>query len=74
MKKLLLITLITSFFSMKSQNVNLSNLAVFEGEPYLAINPTNPKNMVVAWMGFVFSNGTGLTIIIYHFVNYFFVF
>ena len=62
MKKLLLLTLITSFFSMKSQNVNLSNLAVFEGEPYLAINPTNPKNMVVAWMGFVFGNGTSLTI------------
>jgi hypothetical protein len=62
MKKLLLVALITSFFSFKSQNVNLSNLAVFEGEPYLVINPTNPKNMVVAWMGFVFGNGTGLTI------------
>ncbi|MFN7912663.1 MAG: T9SS type A sorting domain-containing protein [Bacteroidota bacterium] len=45
-----------------SQNQNLTNLAVFEGEPYLAINPTNPKNMVVAWMGYVFGNGSGLTI------------
>ncbi len=62
MKKLLLLTIIVSFYNVKSQNVNLSNLAVFEGEPYLVINPTNPKNMVVAWMGYVFGNGSGLTI------------
>lgn len=53
---------ITLSQSLQSQNQNLTNLAVFEGEPYLAINPTNPKNMVVAWMGFVFGNGSGLTI------------
>ncbi len=33
-----------------SQNQNLSDGNVFDGEPYLAINPVNPQNMVVAWM------------------------
>jgi len=33
-----------------SQNQNLSNGVVFDGEPYLAINPANPQNIVVAWM------------------------
>jgi hypothetical protein len=45
-----------------AQNVNISNGNVFDGEPYLAINPANPKQMAVAWMGFVFNNGSGLTI------------
>jgi len=31
-------------------NINLSNTVYFGGEPYMAINPTNPKNIVVAWM------------------------
>jgi hypothetical protein len=62
MKKILLLIFILSSLVNVSQNVNLSNLNTFEGEPYIAINPTNPKNMVVAWMGFVFGNGTGLTI------------
>lgn len=57
-----LLLFITLSQSLQSQNQNLTNLSVFEGEPYLAINPTNPKNMVVAWMGFVFGNGSGLTI------------
>ncbi|MFK7784870.1 MAG: T9SS type A sorting domain-containing protein [Crocinitomicaceae bacterium] len=33
-----------------AQNQNLSNTSNFNGEPYLAINPTNPQNIVVAWM------------------------
>lgn len=36
-------------FSQPS-NINLSNTLIFNGEPYLAINPTNPHNLVVAWM------------------------
>jgi hypothetical protein len=31
-------------------NTNLSNTQLFGGEPYLAINPANPQNIVVAWM------------------------
>ena len=45
-----------------SQNLNLTNLNTFEGEPYIAINPINNKNLVVAWMGFVSGSGTALTI------------
>lgn len=35
-----------------AQNQNLSNGNIFDGEPYLSINPTNSQNMVVAWMGY----------------------
>jgi len=45
-----------------AQNQNISNGFVFEGEPYLIMNPSNPKNLVVAWMGFVYNYGSGLTI------------
>jgi len=36
-----------------TQNQNISNGNVFDGEPYLAINPNNPQHLVVAWMGWV---------------------
>jgi len=42
--------------------VNLSNGSVFEGEPFIAVNPTSPQNLSVAWMGFVFNSGVALTI------------
>ncbi len=35
------------------QNQNISNGNVFDGEPYLSINPNNPQHLVVAWMGWV---------------------
>lgn len=38
-------------------NTNLSNTLVFAGEPYLAINPVNPQNIVVAWMAADLSTG-----------------
>jgi len=38
-------------------NTNLSNSVTFDGEPYIAINPTNPQNIVAAWMGLRFSSG-----------------
>ncbi|HEU4716273.1 MAG TPA: T9SS type A sorting domain-containing protein [Bacteroidia bacterium] len=31
-------------------NVNVSNTTYFEGEPYVAVNPTNHNNVVIAWM------------------------
>jgi len=45
-----------------AQNQNLSNGSVFEGEPFIAINPTNSQNIVVAWMGFVPFSGFRLSI------------
>ncbi len=36
--------------SLKAENINLSNLAGFDGEPYIAVNPTNPKNIISGWM------------------------
>ncbi len=38
-------------FSLAGQPQNLSQGTVFDGEPYLAINPDNPQHLVVAWMG-----------------------
>jgi len=40
----------TVFFG---QNQNISNGFVFDGEPYLSVNPNNQQHTVVAWMGFV---------------------
>lgn len=62
MKKHILLFFWFIGLQLKSQNINLTNTNFFEGEPYIAINPINPKNMVVAWMGFQFGSGTGLTI------------
>ncbi len=33
-------------------NVEVSNAAIFEGEPYLTHNPLNPQHLVAAWMGY----------------------
>jgi Secretion system C-terminal sorting domain len=46
----------------KAQNQNLSNGNVFEGEPFIAVNPSNSQHLVVAWMGFVPANGIRLSI------------
>lgn len=56
---LLLFVCLFPFFKGNAQttNTNLSNSILFEGEPYLAINPTNNQNLVAAWMGLKFSNG-----------------
>jgi len=35
------------------QNKDISGGAVFEGEPYLAVDPSNPQHLIVAWMGYV---------------------
>ena len=51
---LLVLLIIVSTSTLRSQNQNLSGGLVFDGEPYIAINPQNPQHMVVAWMGYVF--------------------
>lgn len=38
--------------SLIAQNQNISNGSVFDGEPYLAIDPSNSQHLVAAWMGF----------------------
>jgi hypothetical protein len=53
--------LLTLFFCLvtlfaTSQNQNLSNGVVFDGEPYLTINPNNSQHLVVAWMGWKLNN------------------
>ncbi len=47
---LLLISLLAP--QLKAQDLNISNGQIFDGEPYLAMNPNNPDHLVVAWMGF----------------------
>lgn len=37
-----------------AQNTNLSGGLIFEGEPFIAMNPNNNNHLVVAWMGFKF--------------------
>ncbi|MEN9699042.1 MAG: hypothetical protein RLZZ301_240 [Bacteroidota bacterium] len=51
MKVSVLIALIWSAFAT-AQNVLVSEGNFFEGEPHLAINPTNPQQLVAAWMGY----------------------
>src|SRR5437764_7511620 len=54
MKKPLLILLCLFLFKLSSaqiSNINISNGVTFDGEPFLAVNPANPQNMVIAWMG-----------------------
>lgn len=61
MKKLLYFAIfLSSYVSAIAQNQNLSGGAVFEGEPFLAVNPNNSQHIVVAWMGF--TGGPGLSI------------
>jgi len=42
--------------AVSGQNRNISNGLIFDGEPFLTINPANPQHLVAAWMGFVFQN------------------
>ncbi|MEN8816409.1 MAG: T9SS type A sorting domain-containing protein [Nonlabens sp.] len=53
--KTYLTTIICLIFGLHSfsQNTNLSDGTVFDGEPYVAINPNDSNNIVVAWMGWV---------------------
>ena len=59
-KKVMIYSTITAAFiflnrlECTGQNQNLSSGVVFDGEPYLAVNPYHPQHMVVAWMGYTF--------------------
>jgi hypothetical protein len=53
MQKLILILYLLTATTLFGQNTNLSNGVVFDGEPYLAVNPNNSQHMVVAWMGWI---------------------
>lgn len=48
--------LISVSLMVAGQNQNISNGNVFDGEPYLAVNPQNPQHLVVGWMGHVLFN------------------
>ncbi|MEI6817444.1 MAG: sialidase family protein, partial [Bacteroidota bacterium] len=57
-KEFLLAILIASVcFMAHSQpsNINVSQGIYFDGEPYLVVNPTNPQNIIVAYMGVTLS-------------------
>jgi Secretion system C-terminal sorting domain len=51
MKKIILLLcfVITSICSAQT-NTNISNFSFWDTEPYIAINPTNPNNLIAAWM------------------------
>ncbi len=46
----LLLLLFPIVSSAQPANTELSSGLIFEGEPYLAVNPTKPQNIVAAWM------------------------
>lgn len=41
-------------------NQNISGGLVFEGEPFMAVDPADAQHIVVAWIGFVFQNPSGI--------------
>jgi hypothetical protein len=50
--KILYLSILLLLFasSIKAENLNLSSLGGFDGEPYIAVNPTNSKNIIAGWM------------------------
>jgi len=48
----LLLLLLCLHTTVMAQNLNISEGAVFDGEPYISINPNNANHIVVGWMGF----------------------
>ena len=53
MRKILIIISILFLYNFAySQNQNISNGNIFDGEPFIAVNPNNSQHMVVAWMGY----------------------
>ena len=40
-------------FKINAQDLNISDGVIFEGEPFMAINPSNTQHIIVAWMGHV---------------------
>ncbi len=50
------ILLLLGSASAQPANTNITGGILFDGEPYLAINPSNPNNMVTAWMSEVIAD------------------
>src|SRR4051812_39434496 len=64
MKKflILLFTCLVKISSAQITNINISGGVTFDGESFLAVNPANPQNMVIAWMGFYLPSGLRVSI------------
>jgi len=56
MKKLISTIFCAISLQLMAQNQNLSNGVVFDGEPYIMVNPNNSQHLVVAWMGWKLNN------------------
>ncbi len=54
MKTLVFGCLCVLYSAVIGQNVLVSSGNYFEGEPSIAINPSNPQHLIAAWMGFQF--------------------
>ncbi len=59
--KTYLIIVLKLFFAVnlvaQTPNTNISSGIFFDGEPNIAVNPTNPQHIVVSWMGLILTNG-----------------
>lgn len=53
MRQLIILFHILATSFLFGQNTNISNGVVFDGEPYLSINPNNSQHMVISWMGWI---------------------
>jgi len=51
---LIIVSILCLSTSSFGQNQNVSQGPVFDGEPYLTVNPSNSQHMVVAWIGYKF--------------------
>ena len=52
-KPLIFVLAFCSTLSILGQNMNISNGNVFDGEPYLAVNPNDSEHIVIAWMSWI---------------------
>ncbi|MEI7661100.1 MAG: T9SS type A sorting domain-containing protein [Bacteroidota bacterium] len=48
----------------QAQNTNISKGVVFDGEPFMTVNPENPAHLVLAWMGYSFGSPLGIKTIV----------
>jgi len=59
---LVVLVLLTNILPGQLQNINISNSVYFDGEPYMAVNPADHKNIVIAWMGVTITGGVKISI------------
>lgn len=50
------------FNHIQAQETNISEGAIFEGEPFLAMRSDNPQQLCIAWIGYVAGDGLRLSI------------